>query len=526
MSQRQSNLVAVVLAIALVTAPVAAATGGTLTASATESAGWTGGVSDDVIRYSGQPGFHIEYSDGKFASLDDWAASSSDRQIIRHDNESNRAIVAAPSGAVGLSLLDRTLNRGLHTKGYVTEISLVREVSYPQPITTLDNESDWSTSTTERVARADRSPGGLAFDSDANKSDLATAKSAMGADGISADGDGVTVAVVDTGVNAYNATDDPLYEDRLRDPYNARTNKSSLDAVADGDGHGSWVTSAIAADPDPSTSDEAYEGVAPNASVVPIKALGDDGSGSTADIVRAIDYAEGQDADVVSMSLGSPVYMPAVADEIREALAGNVTTVVIASGNSGAQPHRLINSPADVDDALAVAASNTAGPDSARTAYFSSPGPDNGLTDASDGATNGAQPDLIAPGMKVTAPVMDTNLVRSNRSLSGTSMSTPLVSGVAAVMLDADPALENDTDATNTRLRDTASPAQHVGVTEAEHGMVNATNAVNNVQPETSQADARTDEAIARDEANRRYANSRLIRYGFGARDSVQEVAS
>lgn len=500
------------VALMVATAPVAAAVGGGGAPASTTQQGTSlfGEPPDNAVTYDGNLGVHVAYSDQ--AAMDDWVTASDERSYIYQPDGTNRAVIAAPADHIGLGIIDRTLGNGLQAKGYVTEISLVREVGYPTPIERLESESAFDESAGTLTGSSDRNPTGLAFNNDSERTSLDETGAAIGADQTSATGDGVTIAVLDTGVNAYNTSDDPLYQDRIVDPYNARTNESGIEAVRDGDGHGSHVAGTAAADPDPNTTGEAYEGVAPDAQAMPVKVLGDDGSGATDDIVRGIEHAEANGADVIQMSLGSPLYMPAVEAAITRAIEGNATAVIVAAGNSGAQPHRLLNSPADVEDAFAVGATNTSSPATARTAYFSSVGPDNGVIDASNGQTAGAQPDVVAPGMAVDAPVYDTSLIRRNRSLSGTSMAAPHVSGVAALTLAQNPSLENDTDATYERLRTTASPAPHVGVTEAEHGMINASNAVSNTQPDTSQADARTDTAVARDEANRRYSGSRWVR--------------
>lgn len=478
---------------------------------------------EDAVRYDGNPSVYVRYENDSVDDLTTWANGSEERQIIAYDNASRRALVAAPLDDLGLTGLDRVLSRGLSGLSYVESISLNRQVSYAEPFRFVDNESAYTDPSYAHVVEYTNggdqfTAEGQAWSGDANESTTADVRENISAapSDVSVNGSGVTVAVIDTGVNVFNETNDPLYGNRTVNARNTITDESGLDAVEDGNGHGSWVAGAIAANPDTSVSGEAHEGVAPGVTIMPIKALSDSGSGSTQDIVEGIEWARTHDADVISMSLGSPVYSPAIAQELEEFLQGSGTAVFVAVGNSKhsatGPATRYISSPADVEGVLGVAATNTAAPENATPAYFSEVGPDNGVTDASNGVTVDEGPDLAAPGMKVTAAVLDANGLRQNETLSGTSMATPYAAGVGALMLDADSSLKNDTVAFNERIRATASPVPNAGVTEVGHGMVNAANATSNTEPDTDQESARTDEARARDVGNRAYSSSWVVR--------------
>ena len=333
---------------------------------------------------------------------------------------------------------------------------------------------------------------------------------------MSYNGSGVTVAVIDSGLNAESMTNDPLYQDRLSAPKNTITGETGIDAVADGNGHGSWVAGAIAADPNNTTSGEPYEGVAPGATVVPIKALSDEGSGSTQDIVEAIEYAGEQDADIVSMSLGSPVYNPTIAAEIEDFLANGGTAVIVAAGNSKSSATgpvtRYISSPADAPGVIGVQATSAANASAAKVSYFGEVGPDNGVTDASNGVTVDATPEVAAPGMNVTAATLSTNGIRENATLSGTSMATPIVAGVGALMLEANPSLRNESASFRGYMMNTSARMPNAGVTETRAGLVNAENATALTVNEVEQESVRNDKAKARDAANRAYSGSDLVR--------------
>jgi len=90
--------------------------------------------------------------------------------------------------------------------------------------------------------------------------------------------------------------------------------------------------------------------------------------------------------------------------------------------------------------------------------------------------------------MQITAPLLTESGTRTNATLSGTSMATPLVSGVAALTLDANPALVNDTDAVRETMLDSAAPVPQAGVTEVGEGMVDAEGAVAQTTADTGPA--------------------------------------
>ncbi|AUV84691.1 hypothetical protein C2R22_24495 (plasmid) [Salinigranum rubrum] len=483
------------------------------------------GEFDDAVRYDGLPSVYVTYDDGKNNSLATWAEGNTDRDIIAWDNESNRALVAASLSDLGLTRLQRTLGYGdgLASESYVEHMALNTQVGYAEPISVLDTADEYERPTYARVAAAmstdatydDFSGDGLAYSEDTEKSSMADVKAAVGADGLSVNGSGVRVAVIDSGLNAENMTGDPLYGDRLAAPKNTITNETGLDAVRDGNGHGSWVAGAIAADPDNTTEGEAYEGVAPGATVIPIKALSDEGSGSTQDIVEGIEHAQAENADIISMSLGSPMYNPTIAAEIDEFLANGGTAVIVAAGNSKSSPTapltRYISSPADAPGVIAVQATSTNNSTTAKVSYFGEVGPDNGL-DASNGVTVDEAPDVAAPGMNVTAATLTDNGIRRNATLSGTSMSTPVVAGVGALMLEAQPSLENESESFRGYMMNTSARMPNAGVTETRAGLVNAENATSLTTTDEDQEDVRNDRAVARDLANRAYSGSSIVR--------------
>ncbi|MCX4991127.1 MULTISPECIES: S8 family serine peptidase [unclassified Streptomyces] len=242
-------------------------------------------------------------------------------------------------------------------------------------------------------------------------------------------GKGVTVAVLDTGVD----TGHPDLAGRV-----ART-KSFIEGqeVADRNGHGTHVTSTVGGSG--AASDGAEKGVAPEATLAVGKVLSDQGSGSESQIIAGMEWAARDvRAKVISMSLGSTE-----ASDGTDPMAAAVDTLsketgalfVIAAGNTGAPSS--IGSPGAADSALTIGAVDSAD----EAAYFTSAGPRYG--------DNALKPDLSAPGVDILAA--RSGLVDgsgSYTSMSGTSMATPHVAGVAALLAEEHP------DWTGARLKD------------------------------------------------------------------------
>jgi serine protease AprX len=151
------------------------------------------------------------------------------------------------------------------------------------------------------------------------------------------------------------------------------------------------------------------------------KVLNSAGSGTTTAIINGIDWGVYNGADVESLSLGGTGGdgTSALAQECNWAVSQGVV-VVVAAGNSGACC--TINTPGDARDVITVAACDKNG----ALASFSSRGP------TTDGRT---KPDVCSIGVSVYAA--DAGTACSDVAMSGTSMATPVVAGVSALMLDA-----------------------------------------------------------------------------------------
>ena len=211
-------------------------------------------------------------------------------------------------------------------------------------------------------------------------------------------GEGIRVAVLDTGI-------DTTHPDLQTAIEATRDFTGSLAGVADRVGHGTHTAGTIGA----RQNNVGVVGVAPECRLLVGKVLGDDGSGSDEQVAAGIDWACAVNADVLSLSLGSPTFSPAIAAAIARAV-NQGRFVICAAGNNG-RPDS-VDYPAKLPDTVAVGAVDRHG----RVASFSS---------------QGDEVDICAPG----EDVLSTYLNGTYAKLSGTSMATPFVTGVVALML-------------------------------------------------------------------------------------------
>ena len=225
-------------------------------------------------------------------------------------------------------------------------------------------------------------------------------------------GAGVKVAVLDTGIDTGHAD--------LRDGIEvARDFTRSRSGVVDRVGHGTHVAGTIGA----RQNGLGVVGVAPDCRLLVAKVLGDDGGGSGASVAAGIDWACGEGADVLSLSLGSAQASREMEAAVERAVAAG-KFVVCAAGNDGRS--NSVNYPARWKTTLAVGAVTREGV----LADFSSRGP---------------ELDLCAPGHDVVSTYVGGSYAR----LSGTSMATPFVSGVIALVLAKHRRLGGATPVTN-----------------------------------------------------------------------------
>jgi serine protease len=163
------------------------------------------------------------------------------------------------------------------------------------------------------------------------------------------DGEGTTVAVLDTGVSVNTDGIARLLADQCRDFVNQTA------CVPDAQGHGTHVAGTIAQKNDNGIG---VTGLAPGVSILPIRVLDDNGMGRSIDIAAGIVYAVDQGADVINLSLGGYIESEARYQAIQYALDNDVT-VVASTGNQGFT--HTITFPAAYEGVIAVGAVNMAG---------------------------------------------------------------------------------------------------------------------------------------------------------------------
>lgn len=265
-------------------------------------------------------------------------------------------------------------------------------------------------------------------------------------------GRNVTVAVLDTGIDATH-------------PDLNGSVVEAIDFTGDGIendpfGHGTHVAGIVAGDG--TASNGTYVGVAPNASLINLRVLDDNGYGQKSDVIAAMEYAVNDtETDVISMSLGwSPEDDDPYYQAVRHAVDNNVS-VVASAGNDGSSRF-TVGSPGVVPESITVGAST----DGDELTYFSSRGPtaDRSLV----------KPNLVAPGHEVTSAEAGTD---GYVSYSGTSMSAPMVSGTAALVLEENPAW-SPTELRSALVSTTDRINESYDVYETGSGRLNATAAL------------------------------------------------
>jgi membrane-anchored mycosin MYCP len=285
-------------------------------------------------------------------------------------------------------------------------------------------------------------------------------------------GGGVTVAVVDSGVDA-----NPQFGDRvIPGPDLVAGTKPGIPPGADCVGHGTAVASIIAAAPVPGVS---FTGVAPAARILSVKISGTDTfptSVTPQGIMDAVQFG----ADVINLSLATPDDVQGLHNAIEYALRHNVVVVAAAGndigqgssdgtdGNEGSGPFY----PAAYPGVLAVGAI----------------GPGGVLAGFSDRYTPVG---VTAPGVNVTSAYPGTFPAAYDAVQNGTSFAAAFVSGVVALVRSAHPGL--NAAQVVARIEATAHGGTGPGT---GHGMVDPVRAVTAVLP-AEQASAARDQATA-----------------------------
>ncbi|MDR0425683.1 MAG: S8 family peptidase [Clostridiales bacterium] len=239
-------------------------------------------------------------------------------------------------------------------------------------------------------------------------------------------GAGVTAAVIDTGVSPHLDFCLPRYRIRAFEDF-----VDGAPTAYDDNGHGSAVASILLGNGLRSAG--LYRGIAPKTELVALKAMDGNGEGSAFHILEAMQWIylhrETHNIRVACMSFGTaplPDEDPLILG--AEVLWNSGITVVASAGNAG-PAGRTITSPGASPRVITVGGAGfTDG--KPYVAKFSSRGPVNELN----------KPDLVAPAVDISCcdPFGDYTV------LSGTSMSTPIVAGLAAQVLSKKPGYTPD----------------------------------------------------------------------------------
>ncbi|WP_456368506.1 S8 family serine peptidase [Thermococcus sp.] len=242
------------------------------------------------------------------------------------------------------------------------------------------------------------------------------------------DGSGITIGIIDTGIDASH----PDLQGKVIGWVDFVNGKST---PYDDNGHGTHVASIAAGTG--KASNGKYKGMAPGAKLVGIKVLSGEGSGSVSDIIKGVEWAV-QNKDkygikVINLSLGGSQSSDGT-DSLSQAVnnawdAGIV--VCVAAGNSGPDKY-TVGSPAAASKVITVGAVDK----NDVITDFSSRGPT---------ADNRLKPEVVAPGNWIIAArasgtkLTDVTIGDYYVAAPGTSMATPHVAGISALILQAHP---------------------------------------------------------------------------------------
>ncbi|MCB0878896.1 MAG: S8 family serine peptidase [Thermoleophilia bacterium] len=275
------------------------------------------------------------------------------------------------------------------------------------------------------------------------------------------DGTGVTVGVVDTGIDVNHPALKSVYrgtkaDGTFDDNYNFFDAVNGKTGAYDDNKHGTHVSGTIAGH---ATEGHAATGVAPGAKLIGSKILSGSGSGTLQGVMKGLEWmlaptdSNGQNADpskapdIISNSWGtSNGKLASFRDLMKSFLAAGIEPV-FAAGNSGPRASS-VGAPGSYPEVISVAATDS----DDKVASFSSRGPSPIKSD--DGSDK--KPDISAPGHRITSSLPGGGY----GSLSGTSMATPAVSGVVALLLSKYKDLTHDevVKALQTSARDIDTP--------------------------------------------------------------------
>lgn len=289
-------------------------------------------------------------------------------------------------------------------------------------------------------------------------------------------GTGIGIAVIDTGIHPHPDFGKP--QNRLVAFYDAVHHRAQ---PYDDNGHGTHVAGIAAGSGD--ESDGRFRGMAPGAWLIGVKVLDGQGVGTLSQVISGLEWIchnhRRYNIKVLNCSLGTPAAESYRDDPLAQAVQKVLQLGIVvcaAAGNDGPYPG-TIATPGIHPGVITVGACTRSllpGPDGDVVADFSSRGP------TIDGLS---KPDLVAPGVEITScNAPGSTIARRQRNnspyitLSGTSMATPVVAGIAALLLHARPSAKPEQ--IKWRLRQTATSIAGSPLA-AGSGAVNAWAAIN-----------------------------------------------
>lgn len=269
----------------------------------------------------------------------------------------------------------------------------------------------------------------------------------------------VIVAVIDTGVAFEDFQDFRKIEDLEGVKFAPGYDFVNDDEHPNDDhGHGSHVAGTIA---QATNNAKGVAGIAPGVTIMPLKVLSAQGGGSSSDISDAIRFAADHGAKIINMSLGGGSYSAVMATAVKYAHDKGVL-VACAAGNSARE---VVEFPAAYDGAFAV---SSVGP-SGKLAYYSSFGKQIKIAAPGGDKHDGGERGSI---LQNTIDIKDPTNLAFYGAFQGTSMATPHVAGVAALVLSYTDLSVKDLE---KKLIDSATEAGATGWDpKYGHGILNA----------------------------------------------------
>ena len=253
----------------------------------------------------------------------------------------------------------------------------------------------------------------------------------------------VTIAILDSGINS-NHED---LKDNIIPGYDVINKDNNTNDLL---GHGTHVAGIAAGI---ANNGIGIAGIASGCKIMPVKVIDDDGSGSDADIIEGIKYATDHGAQVINMSLGGPDSSNAIQDAVNYAIRRGVSVVAAAGNEDGP-----IGTPGNCQGVITVGAIER---NNQRASY----------------SNFGPKLDVVAPGTDILSTYNSGKGPSGYTYFSGTSMATPFVTGVVALIKAVNPnlspaAVTDIIDQSATDLRD------HGFDNFYGYGLVNADKAV------------------------------------------------